>query len=161
MAIAPGRPDPAFWSGKRVLLTGHTGFKGSWAAMWLSRMGAEVTGLALAAVSPWLGALFSPDPDVRRALVPVLLVAAVFQPAAGVVFVLDGVLIGAGDGRYLAAAGLVVLGGYAPLVLLTGATSAALPLIWLVFGALFIGGRLVTLVRRARTDDWLVLGTAS
>lgn len=41
------RPDPAFWSGKRVLLTGHTGFKGSWAAIWLSRMGASVTGLAL------------------------------------------------------------------------------------------------------------------
>ena len=41
------RPDPAFWSGKRGLLTGHTGFKGSWAAIWLSRMGAEVTGLAL------------------------------------------------------------------------------------------------------------------
>ncbi len=42
------RPNPAFWSGKRVLLTGHTGFKGSWAATWLSAMGAEVTGLALA-----------------------------------------------------------------------------------------------------------------
>lgn len=41
------RPDPAFWSGKRVLLTGHTGFKGSWTAIWLSRMGAKVTGLAL------------------------------------------------------------------------------------------------------------------
>jgi CDP-glucose 4,6-dehydratase len=41
------RPDPAFWSGKRVLLTGHTGFKGSWAAIWLARMGASVTGLAL------------------------------------------------------------------------------------------------------------------
>ncbi|WP_068874489.1 MULTISPECIES: CDP-glucose 4,6-dehydratase [unclassified Phenylobacterium] len=39
--------NPAFWSGKSVLLTGHTGFKGSWAAIWLSRMGAEVTGLAL------------------------------------------------------------------------------------------------------------------
>lgn len=39
--------NPAFWAGKRVLLTGHTGFKGSWAAIWLSRMGAEVTGLAL------------------------------------------------------------------------------------------------------------------
>ncbi len=39
--------DPAFWAGKRVLLTGHTGFKGSWAAIWLTRMGAEVTGLAL------------------------------------------------------------------------------------------------------------------
>ena len=42
------RPNPDFWSGKRVLLTGHTGFKGSWAAIWLSAMGAKVTGLALA-----------------------------------------------------------------------------------------------------------------
>ena len=40
--------DPAFWAGKRVLLTGHTGFKGSWLALWLQRLGAEVTGLALA-----------------------------------------------------------------------------------------------------------------
>ena len=39
---------PAFWRGRRVLLTGHTGFKGSWMALWLQRMGAEVTGLALA-----------------------------------------------------------------------------------------------------------------
>ncbi len=39
--------DPAFWQGRRVLLTGHTGFKGSWAAAWLSGMGAEVTGIAL------------------------------------------------------------------------------------------------------------------
>jgi CDP-glucose 4,6-dehydratase len=39
--------NTAFWGGKRVLLTGHTGFKGSWAAIWLSRLGAQVTGLAL------------------------------------------------------------------------------------------------------------------
>ncbi len=39
--------DPAFWAGKKVLLTGHTGFKGSWAAIWLTRMGAHVTGLSL------------------------------------------------------------------------------------------------------------------
>ena len=39
--------DPGFWGGKRVLLTGHTGFKGSWAAIWLKQLGAEVTGLAL------------------------------------------------------------------------------------------------------------------
>jgi len=39
--------DRAFWRGKRVLLTGHTGFKGSWAAIWLAGLGAEVTGLAL------------------------------------------------------------------------------------------------------------------
>jgi CDP-glucose 4,6-dehydratase len=38
--------DPAFWSGRRVLVTGHTGFKGAWLTLWLRRMGAEVTGLA-------------------------------------------------------------------------------------------------------------------
>jgi len=38
----------AFWRGRRVLLTGHTGFKGAWLLLWLERMGAEVTGLSLA-----------------------------------------------------------------------------------------------------------------
>lgn len=41
-------PKADFWRGKRVLLTGHTGFKGSWLALWLSEMGADVAGLALA-----------------------------------------------------------------------------------------------------------------
>ena len=40
--------NPAFWSGKRVLLTGHTGFKGSWLSLWLQTLGAQVTGYALA-----------------------------------------------------------------------------------------------------------------
>jgi CDP-glucose 4,6-dehydratase len=45
---APARnPDPAFWSGRRVLVTGHTGFKGSWLCLWLQQLGAEVTGYAL------------------------------------------------------------------------------------------------------------------
>ena len=48
VSVPSGTVDPAFWAGKRVLLTGHTGFKGSWAGLWLARMGAEVTGLALA-----------------------------------------------------------------------------------------------------------------
>lgn len=39
--------DREFWSGKRVLVTGHTGFKGSWLALWLKSMGAEVAGFAL------------------------------------------------------------------------------------------------------------------
>lgn len=43
----PRLPNPDFWRGRRVLLTGHTGFKGSWAALWLEQLGAEVTGLAL------------------------------------------------------------------------------------------------------------------
>ncbi len=41
-------PDPGFWRGRRILLTGHTGFKGAWAALWLHRLGAEVHGFALA-----------------------------------------------------------------------------------------------------------------
>ena len=45
-------PDPSFWAGRRVLLTGHTGFKGAWLALWLQQLGAEVHGLAL-----------PPDPD--------------------------------------------------------------------------------------------------
>ncbi len=39
--------DPAFWKGKRVFLTGHTGFKGSWLSIWLHALGADVTGYAL------------------------------------------------------------------------------------------------------------------
>ena len=41
-------PDPQFWQGRRVLLTGHTGFKGSWLALWLLQLGAEVHGFSLA-----------------------------------------------------------------------------------------------------------------
>jgi CDP-glucose 4,6-dehydratase len=40
-------PDPRFWRCKKVLLTGHTGFKGSWLALWLHKLGAKVTGIAL------------------------------------------------------------------------------------------------------------------
>jgi CDP-glucose 4,6-dehydratase len=43
-----GTVDPAFWRGRRVLLTGHTGFKGAWCALWLARIGAAVTGVSLA-----------------------------------------------------------------------------------------------------------------
>jgi len=58
--VAPGTVDPAFWAGKRVFLTGHTGFKGSWLSLWLQHMGAQVTGFALA--PPTSPALF----DVAR-----------------------------------------------------------------------------------------------
>ena len=45
------RPDPVFWRGKRVLLSGHTGFKGAWLALWLHRLGAHVVGVALPPVT--------------------------------------------------------------------------------------------------------------
>jgi len=44
-------PDPAFWYGKRVFVTGHTGFKGGWLSLWLQQLGAIVTGYALDAPS--------------------------------------------------------------------------------------------------------------
>ena len=49
MPAPPQRHEltPRFWQGRRVLLTGHTGFKGSWLALWLRRLGAEVMGVAL------------------------------------------------------------------------------------------------------------------
>lgn len=50
LVSATPAPSPAFWRGKRVLLTGHSGFKGAWLALWLTELGAEVTGLSLAPV---------------------------------------------------------------------------------------------------------------
>ncbi|WP_228387652.1 MULTISPECIES: MATE family efflux transporter [unclassified Nocardioides] len=120
-----------------------------------------VTGVLLAAAGPFLGPLFTPDRAVHEALVPVLLVAALAQPVAGVVFVLDGVLIGAGDGAYLARAGTVVLLAYAPVVLVLAALGSALTWIWAAFGAVFMGARLVVLLHRARGDAWLVTGSAA
>jgi putative MATE family efflux protein len=117
-----------------------------------------VTALLLAVASPVLGALFTDDPAVQDLLVPVLLVAALGQPIAGVVFVLDGVLIGAGDGAYLARGGLVTLAVYAPLALATGLLGAGLVWIWVTFSAVFMGARLVVLLHRARGDAWLVTG---
>lgn len=43
--------NPTFWHGKRVFLTGHTGFKGGWMSLWLQSMGAEVHGYAIDAQS--------------------------------------------------------------------------------------------------------------
>ncbi len=120
-----------------------------------------VAGLALAAVSPFIGALFTPDPAVRDLLVPVLLVAAVGQPLAGMVFVLDGVLIGAGDGTYLAWAGLVVLAAYAPAALWAATLPHGLVMVWIAMTFVFMGARGLLLARRARGDRWLVTGAAS
>ncbi len=130
--------------------------------IWWGVVSGGVTGLLLAASSPFLGALFTDDPAVRDMLWPVLLVAAVFQPVAGVVFVLDGVLIGAGDGRYLAWGGVVVLGVFAPMALLVAGLGpdggAGLLWLWVTFGVGFMGSRAVVLLHRARGERWMVTG---
>jgi len=117
------------------------------------------TGLLLAATAAFLGPLFTADEAVHAGLWPVLLVAAAFQPLAGVVFVLDGVLIGAGDGRYLAAAGALVLALFAPAAwAVTVWAQGGLLGLWVVFGAVFMGARAVVLVQRSRSDRWMVTG---
>ena len=40
-------PDPSVWQGRRVFMTGHTGFKGGWMSLWLAKLGATVRGYAL------------------------------------------------------------------------------------------------------------------
>jgi Na+-driven multidrug efflux pump len=121
-------------------------------------LGGVLTGLLLAATASWLGPLFTRDAGVQDLLVPVLLVAALSQPLAGVVFVLDGVLIGAGDGRYLAQVGLLVLVGFAPAAWLAVAVGGTLVWLWVAFVVAFMGGRAVVLVTRARRDAWMRLG---
>ncbi len=62
---------PPFWRGRRVLLTGHTGFKGAWLAVWLERLGAEVTALALPPEPDSLWPRLAPSPAVRGAFVDI------------------------------------------------------------------------------------------
>lgn len=114
-----------------------------------------VTGALLAVATPFLGPLFTSDAAVHERLLPVLLVAALAQPLAGVVFVLDGVLIGAGDGHYLAWAGLLVLAVYVPAALL----APSLTWLWVAFAFGFMAARAVVLLHRARGTRWMVTGT--
>ena len=85
---------------------------------------------------------------------PVLMVAALAQPLAGLVFVLDGVLIGAGDARYLARAGTLVLLVFAPSALL----APNLVWLWVAFCVFFMGGRGLALWTRSRGDSWMHVG---
>jgi putative MATE family efflux protein len=116
-----------------------------------------VFGLVLLLFRPLLPALFAAAPPVRALLLAVLLVVAAQQPVAGVVFVLDGVLIGAGDQRYLAVAGLVALAVFLPAAWLVYAQHRGLVALWLAY-SLWLLARFVTLVLRARGSRWLVTG---
>ena len=79
-----------------------------------------------------------------------LLVIALHQPVSGLVFVLDGVLIGAGDGRYLAVAGVVTLVAFVPLAFAVLWTGGGLAALWWAFTG-FMVARLVTLLWRERS----------
>ncbi|TMS00409.1 MATE family efflux transporter [Nonomuraea basaltis] len=114
-----------------------------------------VLGLLVIAARPVLPGLFDADPLVAELLLALLWPVALFQPVCGVVFVLDGVLIGAGDQRYLAWAGVWTTLAYLPAALL--ASGLGVVALWCALGVWMIA-RLITLVRRAAGTAWLVTG---
>ena len=114
-------------------------------------------GLALWAGSGLYLGVFTPDAAVRAQVSTVLPLLAALTVVSAVVFVLDGVLIGAGDARYLALASLVNLATYVPLALAVAFTGAGLPWLWLAYGGLALS-RLATLGWRARGTAWQRLG---
>lgn len=115
-------------------------------------------GLVTAVAGQFVARLFTSDSQVQQSVAQVLIVVAVVTPIAGVVYVLDGVLIGAGDGRYLALAGIISLLAYAPLALTVGNLHAGLIWLWVAYGG-FMLARMLTLVLRARGDAWIRTGS--
>ncbi len=107
---------------------------------------------------PLLLPLFTSDTTVHDQLTPALLVVAVTSPIAGVVFVLDGVLMGAGDGPYLAWAALVTLVVFAPVALAVPVLGGGLTALWWTIAGLMMAVRLITLWLRARSGRWVVTG---
>ncbi|MGW8883310.1 MATE family efflux transporter [Streptomyces sp. NPDC055749] len=120
-------------------------------------MSGVVLGVLIVLARPLFIPLFTSDQSVQDTLLPALLVVALSQPIAGVVFVLDGVLMGAGDGRYLAWAMLLTLAVFAPVALLVPAFGGGLTALWWAM-TLMMTVRLVTLWLRARSGRWIVTG---
>ena len=116
-----------------------------------------IFGLVVLIARPWLPGLFAVTPQVRGLLLGVLIIVAVQQPAAGVVFVLDGVLIGAGDQDYLAVTGLLNLAIFAVAAAAVVTSHGGLIALWLAFSAWLLS-RLATLTLRARSSRWLITG---
>jgi putative MATE family efflux protein len=116
-----------------------------------------LTGLGLLALRGLLPAVFTADPQVRALAGFLLLYVALDQPLNGVVFVLDGVLMGAGDMRYLAVsmvAGVLLFGAVA--VALAG-TGAGIGWLWAALTGLMLV-RMITLAARLRGERWAVVG---
>ncbi|PWK72287.1 putative MATE family efflux protein [Streptomyces sp. CG 926] len=116
-----------------------------------------VLGLLVVLARPVFIPLFTSDPAVESALLPALLVVALSQPVSGIVFVLDGVLMGAGDGRYLARAMLLTLAAFAPAALLVPMLGGGLTALWWAMTLMMVV-RMITLQLRAGSGRWLIAG---
>ena len=106
---------------------------------------------------PWLPTVFSDDPDVVALTTFLFLFLALMAPVNGVVFALDGILIGAGDLRYLAIAMAISAAVFVPLAIAVGVSGAGIGWLW---GALivFMLVRMLTVLVRFVGDRWIVTG---
>ncbi len=140
-ALGAGRPGDARHTAARVVRWGlGTGV---------------VVAVLLLALRPVVPPLFTDDPAVLAQAGVVWWFLALMQPLAGVVFALDGVLMGAGDAAYLRTVTLAsALLGFLPLSLLSGWLDWGLPGVWTGL-TLFIVLRLVAVGRRVRGSAWL------
>ncbi|MFG2027117.1 MATE family efflux transporter [Streptomyces sp. NPDC048825] len=114
-------------------------------------------GVLVIVTRPLFVPLFTSDSMVKEAALPALIVVALSQPVCGIVYVLDGVLMGAGDGPYLARAMLVTLAIFTPAALLVPVLGGGLTALW---GAmtLMMAMRMLTLWLRSRSGRWIVTG---
>ena len=125
--------------------------------------GGLALGLVIAGLHSVVPPLFTPDPAVQEALGAALVVVGLGEAVAGYVFVLDGVLIGAGDGWWLAWGMVATFVAYLPLLLAvrsagpSGSPTHDVVVLWAAFTA-FMVIRGVALGWRARGDDWMVVG---
>ncbi|MGP9728191.1 MATE family efflux transporter [Glutamicibacter sp. AOP3-A1-12] len=120
------------------------------------------TGLLLLATSWVFPMMFTPDTEVHQLTTIGLWILALSQPLCGLVFVLDGVLIGAGDAKYLGIAGTINLLAYLPMLWAVQhfaiGPQAAILWIWVAFAIGYMLARAITLGLRARGDAWMRLG---
>ena len=124
-----------------------------WWSVWLG----VALALVILALRPFLPGWYGDDARIIALISSALLVLALLQPLSGVVFALDGVLIGAGDTRWLAWAQIAVLIAFLPAAWLVLAQDLGLDALWWALGW-FLLVRAALLAWRARGSAWLVTG---
>ncbi len=116
-----------------------------------------VLGLLIGGGRDLIAPIFTSDPEVRRLLADALLVIAIVQPLAGWVFALDGVLIGAGDNRFIAVAQVITAAVFVPLALCVLVFDLGLIGLWWALSG-WVLTRFVLMWRRERSGKWAVEG---
>jgi Na+-driven multidrug efflux pump len=125
-----------------------------------------ILAVALGLLAPLIPFVMTSDAVLLSAVWPLLIVLALSLPLSGYVFALDGILIGAGDGKYLALTGLLNVAMFLPFLWWAstvlweqgGLNLGGLLMLQVAFGFGYIGARALTLGLRSRGNRWMVPG---